>query len=477
MQYTRRKTTCHEVVNYFACMIHQRYITFAFLAMFIIGCKSAVQVVEEAPVDERYDPASFVVHLNNLNPGPGSGRRSGTVGYATATNYVVSQVRAMGLHPGLRSGYDATYITNRNTPQELSLSVARRDSINLVRGIDFVVDSRTGTQTGVFESFIGGFPRDEASEPSFAVAVRSAIATDSFLIRLHRMGYKAVFVIGPLTPGEARISVPEMSVIQMTEAAFGHLLSLSSTGVVSILDGSPGRSFTFPTPVTVTTRSAYAEDIRESNLVALIPGRSPGTNQELVVLLTLFNRGGPYVRTGTFSFEDLGIGSAALIELAKKWSEHLRYEADPTPSIMFAFVGGSATELDGVRAFLSNSLWSRESIREILIVGESKETGRQVGILADAYGIPTTTFDVEVPQNFRRAGFIAKGADLSRSGPRAIDTIKFEGRERRAAIGAATVEASRLTKLVDEHLNLVIEQSVNLSRPQKRILKRYSEQE
>lgn len=437
----------------------RQQLVIALLSLFLLlnGCGSSRTVGEEdSASSERVNPERFHELLDRLNAGPGAGITAGTVPYASATNYIVSRFQAARLQPGLRSGFDATFRSTINTIKGVSLTVAGRDSLRFVAGIDYVADGHTGVNTTEFDHFVAG-PPGQIREGMAEVAVLP-VEEGSFLnLRLlNNRGLSAVLLVGPLRHKVQPAAVDSMSVIRVTHRGFGRLMNVSPAGVSSILNANTPRVFALPTSVQLETEAVHQSDALRSNLIAILPGRFPSTSSELVVVAAQLDSGNPG-GVGHFDFTDMGIGAAVVVDAAVNLPEKIAFASKPTPSFMFVLFGGSPRNLEGFNSFLANSIWSRDKIVQILLVGFDENLGDRLEAEGRKHGVEVELIPVSVPSNFRRSGFVTRPADIARAGGRAEETVRFENRERRAAITAAGLEAQRLSDIVmaraQEHID------------------------
>jgi hypothetical protein len=343
-------------------------------------------------------------------------------------------------------------LTDRNTIITFDVRVDQRDSLLLEPGHDIVPDSRSSSGEVMIQRFLTGVPGSPTGDEAIAVVLDRQSATTSALRRIRKMNYFSVLIVGDLDYHSGVESIDDLVVFQITSKGFGEILGISEPGVRSIVSGGSNRTFKFPEPITLLVESKFENRVTQSNIVGMLPGNSPLRNGEAIVVASIFGVGGRYATVPTFGYGDLGIGSSAILELARKYASGPPIPSSLERTLIFVHFDASDNQRRGITAFFENPVWSNSAIEKLILIGATDQQANDFMAVSSEYGIEVDALPVTIPDEYRESGFVGRRPHLFGSGVLPGDRSALGRRSVQESFDSAAREAMRLT---DEAYTLI----------------------
>lgn len=115
------------------------------------------------------------------------------------------------------------------------------------------------------------------------------------------------------------------------------------------------------------SRRSPAGGASEKIVAGYVAGKHPEHAQELVIVCA--DLGAPEKGQAETGLDSLGVGAAALLEVARNYSLIARYGLVPERSVLFVLWPGSRPDRSDARGFLSVPPWALKAARALIYVG------------------------------------------------------------------------------------------------------------
>ncbi|MDX1430391.1 MAG: hypothetical protein R3282_08890, partial [Rhodothermales bacterium] len=244
-----------------------------FVAVVGTGC-SAFSIPEtpavSSPVAPVWNVGEIRRHLSFMHDRSVRGRVDGTVGYGVAASYAGEQMEEYGLQPATEGDFRLLYTTPRNLVRASRFRIGVTDTVNLLPGIDFVADGRTGNAF-VAVSGVGIADSAEAWQgPAIPLLLRD-LQTGRQLELLRDLGVPIVLVEhDDLTPRPARRAIAGIGVMNLTRRSTDRILEGAQSA--SALGQGVLR---LRRPVRIEVIAEFDRTASGVNVVGYVPGKDP----------------------------------------------------------------------------------------------------------------------------------------------------------------------------------------------------------
>ncbi len=345
-------------------------LTAAVVATVWVGC-AAFGVPDEprnpTPIQPVWSEDELEDHLKYLNSGEAAKRTTGTQGYARAAAYVAARMREFNLQPALEGEFRNVYSTSINYPlSAVFRTVAGTDSVMFYPGIDMLADGRSDSGSVSVQTIVitddttgvGAAPRTP-----FAVLFREGGVSDETLARWRSAGAVLAITVESLTPRFYRVPMTGLVIFQLSPRALLKLLSPDAAA------RSYGESIRLDRRIVGRVRAAYESTAGAINVMGYVAGKHPQHARDLVLVCADLDAVSDFAGVQTINFEKFGVGTAALLEVARNLTYVSRRWSLPERSVMVAIWSGSQLGHTGLRYFLEEPTWSLGRITSVIYVG------------------------------------------------------------------------------------------------------------
>lgn len=359
------------------------------LALTYVGC-AAFRVPEEPPTPTPVAPVwsddELDDHLDFLNRTDAAERTTGTTGYARAAAYVAARLREFRLQPAIGEDFRVIYSAAMNYPISGALrTVSGQDSTAYHLGVDFMPHGRSDSgsvsvQVLVVTSDTAGIAM--APQRPFGVLFRDG-AVDGTKLRAWRdAGAVLAITVEPLRPRYFSDRVRHLIAIQLAPQAAGRLMPTYR------LVSEPGEAFELRRRIVAQVHANFQPNAGAVNILGLISGKHPELARDAVLVCTDLDAiGGSYAGVETVDYRNFGVGTAALLELARNLGFVSRRWLIPERSILMAVWSGSQLGHEGLREFLARPTWALDRIVSVIYVGLGPEDEPAVRQLFEERGL------------------------------------------------------------------------------------------
>ncbi len=291
-------------------------------------------------------------HLRFLNGSDVGERRTGSPGFAAAAAYASAQLH--GLQPGMAGSHLIQYRSPVHTIRSAALGSA-------VEGVDFLPDARSDSGQVAIESvaFATGALSESGTQVDAVVAADGKMADADFLTLAAR-GVRAVILVRALDARPVARAKGGMLVVQVTPAAAENLFHLESASGLNEV-------YRLPEPIILNVDAQQNAEARATNVFGFLAGKHPTLSSELVLVCADLDGPG-----------SLGIGAAALLEVAQRYRLFSAVHQFPQRTLLFGIFSGARHGNAGLEDYLELPLWPLEKTRAVLYVGV--EPGNRAGI-------------------------------------------------------------------------------------------------
>jgi hypothetical protein len=335
-----------------------------------------------APV---WSEAELEDHLEFLNSNEAAERTTGTSGYAQSAAYVAARMREFRLQPAVGDDFRVVYTTALNYPISGALrAIADADSTLFYPGIDFLPHGRSDSgEVSVRWLVVTEDTTGIASAPNFpfGVVLRQGDADGSFLRAWRDAGAALAIAVQPLAPRFHVDRVMGLVAIQLAPDAANALMPRNWSTLAS------GSRIELPMRIFALSRSDFQQNAGAINLLSYIAGKHPVSAKELVIVCADLDDISKYAGIETVDFQNFGVGTSALLEVARNLGYVSRRWSLPERSVLLAVWSGSQLGHQGLRHFLANPNWPRNRIATVIYVGLAPEEEPVVRQLLEEYGL------------------------------------------------------------------------------------------
>lgn len=347
-----------------------RFVLAALVATVWAGC-ALFRVPDEPPEPTPLQPVwmdeELEEHLDFLNTGEAARRTTGTQGYARAAAYVAARMREYRLQPALGDEFRTVYSTPINYPISSALRTAHgADSLVFYPGIDILADGRSDSGSVSVRIVVNTDDTTgihQAPKVPFGVLFQEGSVDRTTLARWRAAGAVLAITVEPLTPRFYNARVPGLLAFQLTP---GSLLRLISPEVAAAPYGRPIRQ---ERRIVGRVRSDYEPRAGAMNVMGYIAGKHPVHGRDLVLVCADLDAVSDFAGIPTIDFGNFGVGTAALLEVARNLSFVSRRWSLPERSVMIAVWSGAQLGHQGLRYFLENPTWSLSRVTSVIYLG------------------------------------------------------------------------------------------------------------
>lgn len=351
-------------------------------------------------------------HLEFLNRGEAAERTTGTQGYAQAAAYIAARMREFRLQPALEGEFRTVYSTPINYPVSSALrTVSDADSLVLYPGIDILADGRSDSGSVSVRIVVNTDDTTgirNAPDVPFGVIFRAGYVDIATLARWRAAGAVLAVTVEPLTPRYFNARVQGLVAFQLEPRS---LLRLLSPHIAAETYGRPVR---LERRIVGRVRSDYEPRAGAMNVMGYIAGKHPVHARDLVLVCADLDALSDFAGVPTIDFENFGMGTAALLEVARNLSFVSRRWSLPERSVMFAVWSGSQLGHQGLRYFLEDPLWSIGRITSVIYVGLNADEEPVVRKLLEDHGLTLQTISPSAEPLFERPFVLAPDPALRR---------------------------------------------------------------
>lgn len=316
-------------------------------------------VLEPERTIEVLDPVRIAAHHQRLNAPETTGRRTATVGYATAAAYVAERLAGYGIqpiHPG-----EYRHLTYGPINHVAGAVVTRLgpDSTRWGPDATMLADPRTGPVRVKLTSFrrveAGAVPPAEAS--GRMAAVTNTYPSDALAREIAGQGYAVLFHVGTPALGRSRTGLP-IGILQVGPQRWERMAGVQNA---ALTEG--------PLALRIRIETSLDPTAPYINVIGILPGSNPvGRNRAVVLAVSLDSASNP----AGISMVDpagSGIGAAALLEVARLLAADADRGAGLKHTVVFAWFAGGAQQNAGLQDFLRSPPWSSSGIETVAYVG------------------------------------------------------------------------------------------------------------
>lgn len=291
----------------------------------IAGCATSTEIV--GTVDPGVVDLSRVrSHVEALNTSDLEGRETGRLGGVRASVYVAGVLRSHLLQPVLEGEYRWLYPLRKPVLEHASLHVMQLDTLRLIPGTAFLVDSQSGSG-----SWSGAFGPNERP---LDVLERG--------IRLNSVGFRP----GPLTSPDGPVRLGLLSP------------ALDRLGRPASRAGS------------IQARVEMSEELVSGiHVLGFLPGSHPVHRDSLVLVMARYDGWGVQGAGMWTNGTDSGLDAAVLLETARMLAVAQDSDRSIPFSVLFAFVSGVEEACQGMQWLEKHVPWDREAIRHVIVLG------------------------------------------------------------------------------------------------------------
>ncbi len=367
------------------------------------GC-AALRVPEEPPTPSPMAPVwsddELDDHLDFLNRNEAAMRTTGTAGYARAAAYVAARLRQFRLQPAIGDDFRVLYGASMNYPISGALrSVSGQDSTSFYPGIDFLPHGRS--DSGAVSVHLLVVTEDTAGIASapkrpFGVLFRDGEADGTTLRAWRDAGAVLAITVAPLRPRFYTDRVRRLIAIQLTAGAAGVLMPTYRS--VS----RPGEAFELQRRIVAHVHSNFLPNAGAVNLLALVAGKHPQRARDVVLVCADLDAIASYAGVETVDYRNFGVGTSALLEVARNLGFVSQRWHVPEKSVLMAVWSGSQLGHEGLREFLANPIWEVDRITSVIYVGLRSEEEPFVRRLLEERGLTLHVISPPVTPLFER---------------------------------------------------------------------------
>ncbi len=358
------------------------------------GCRS-IAVPEAPPRSTPLRPLwsneSLREHLAFFNGSDVAGRATGTSGYATAAAYVAARMGEFGLQPALAGNARVIYPTPINEIRAATFLAVGSDTLSFYPGVDYLPDGRSDSGQVEISALVidpGGLADAAPALPGSAVLLPAQKASTDYLQGLRDAGARVALLVGALAPRPATFPVRGLIVAQvLPETAMG-LMRTTRANLNAQLRRTERIVWRLPRAVRLRVETQALPGAGALNILGYTPGKHPARAEDLVIVCTDLDAVGTFAGVPTLDTAHLGVGAAALLEVAQQYAFFARFESLPERSVLFAVFSGARQGHAGLRAYLHHPLWALDHTRAVVYVGLDPTDEPAVRSLLAAYDLP-----------------------------------------------------------------------------------------
>ncbi len=324
-----------------------------------------VQQLERNPVRADISGERVQAHFDQLNADELAGRKTSSVGFVAASQYVSSQLRSYGLQPVHVGEFRHVGYGPLNHASGASVRVMGQDTTFWATDREMIPDSRTSAMQFAASSYrfipVGSsIPRPTEGQ----IAVLPPTWSSSAIRELRKAGFRMAFVVQPPQIGRSQFSLG-LGLIQVSPARLSEILALTESRVAQLLaeGGTGSRSLELGTSASFDPAAGLI------NTLAYLPGSNPFVSESLVIVAANLDSGGYPAGVSLTDTSRSGIASAALLEVARVLAHSADRGLGPEKTVLFAWFSGGAQGNTGLRSFQANPVWPLDRVDAFILAG------------------------------------------------------------------------------------------------------------
>lgn len=339
----------------------------------LIGCLIAGGLVAcTAPIAqgdlqaaESIEAGRIQTHYNRLNAADTNGRRTATVGYATAASYVAQRLAGYGIQPLHPGEYRHLSYGPINHVRGMTLRHLGADSTIWGRDAFMLPDPRTAGGIWLLESFrridsgIANGMAIPRGEPGMA-AVLKFRPPDSLAVALADAGYQVIVVLGVPRAGRSSKRLPS-GIVQMVEERWARVAGGNATRLEGSLQAR------------LTIEAEFDPAAAYVHVMGILPGSHPVERNRLVVLGANLDSGADPAGPTLLDPDATGIAASALLEAARVLGMEEDQGKGQPHSILVAWWAGGAQDNAGLKGFMATPPWSSDALGPLFFAGRPDE--------------------------------------------------------------------------------------------------------
>ncbi len=380
-----------------------RYIRCAGGMVFLLcmGCGSlsgGQEPQRPTPANPTWSAEEVRGHLRVFNSPTAGDRGTGTEGFASTAAYLVARMREFNLQPTLRNDFRLIYQTPLHRVQGSLVRVAGTDTTRIAPGPGFQIDGRSAGGT-FFTAEIQWLPAVLSVDSiqtlhlAKAVAMPAVMGTDAMLRSLRDQGVRFVILVGRRTLKAYTQPIEKLLVVQLSTTLWEQLLSVVGT-MEQVYNRAEVQHLRFAQTVGARIEAQTFSRAGAMNMMGYVAGKHPDLADELVIVCADLDALPAATGSGP---DELGVGAAALMEVARQIGYFSRYWMVPERTVLFAVWSGSHTNHAGLREYLARPLWPLPQTRTLIYAGLRPSAYEEVRALTDAAGIRLIVADRSAP--------------------------------------------------------------------------------
>ena len=376
-------------------------------------------------------------HLEFLNSNEAAERTTGTSGYAQSAAYVAARMREFRLQPVVGDDFRVVYTTALNYPISGALrTVADADSTIFYPGIDFLPHGHTDSgEVSVRWLVLAEDTAGIASAPNlpFGVVFDQGDVDGSILRAWRDAGAVLAIEVQPLAPRYHTDRVRGLVAIQLAPNAANDLIPRNWSTLAS------GSRIELPGRIIALARADFQRNAGAINLLSYVAGKHPVSAKDLVIVCADLDDISTYAGVESVDFQNFGVGTSALLEVARNLGYVSRRWSLPERSVLLAVWSGSQLGHQGLRHFLANPNWPRHRISSVIYMGLAPDDEPAVRQLLAEHGLSLHVVPSRGTPLFERRFVLLPDPSLRR----------MAGESRRSALPAPTADRYALPDMDD----------------------------
>ncbi|MBO6575346.1 MAG: M28 family peptidase [Rhodothermales bacterium] len=307
-------------------------------------------------------------HVSRLNAEDMAGRRTATLGYAAAADYVAGRLRASGVQPVHPGEYRHLTYDAVNHASGVLLRSLGPDSTVWDTDRDLLPDPRTASVSMRAASVrrIPGSGRISAALPSQIAIVDSVLSTGR-AIDLAAAGFEAVLIQRHPTSGRASMQLP-LAAIQVAPDRLSRILDR----IGRVPEGLER--------LEIRVEADHDSGAGFIHVVGMLAGWHPASRDRAVLVAAQLDSGGFLAGVAMPDPGRSGLEAAALLEVARVMAAERQRGAGNARTVVFAWFAGGAQGDAGLRSFLRHPPWPLDAVDAVILAGAFDEVAGLEGV-------------------------------------------------------------------------------------------------
>ncbi|WP_070138379.1 M28 family metallopeptidase [Crocinitomix algicola] len=299
------------------------------------GQKEYAKIILDSLCSDRYDGRGYVNDGDNRS-----------------ADFIIKELKNIGVKPFKKRGYEQHYFLNVNTfPYPLEVI---SDGDTLIPGVDYLVDPISGNAQGEFEVI-------EINSQNYASIYKNQVdlSTQKPAQKIFAFNFTTVKDKEKLERIRkmAYAGMDYFPIIWVEKNKLTYRVGRTQKNYPLIILSES--QYNQPKKINLKIHSTYKPQYKSKNVIGYIPGKR---KRKYIVFTAHYDHLG---RMGTDTYfpgaNDNASGTAMLLSLAKHYMQHR-----PKYSIVFCFFSGEEAGLEGSKYFVSNPYFKTKRIKFVL---------------------------------------------------------------------------------------------------------------